>query len=88
MKAKMRCRRAKFCGKSHDKGAIWAGTGSVLVGPLGDPTKGGTEHVEVYIPAIIKNQMVHFNIIGPSRNDSWCPFSRPMWCSGHKTLAL
>ena len=62
--------------------------GSVLVGPLGDPTKGGTEHGEVYIPAIIKIQMVHFNIIWPSRNDSWCPFSRPMWCSGRKTLAL
>ena len=72
-------------------GAIIPGTrtrGSVLVGPLGDPTKGGTEHGEVYIPAIIKIQMVHFNIIWPSRNDSWCPFSRPMWCSGRKTLAL
>ena len=34
--------------------------GSVLVGPLGDPTKGGTEHGEVHIPAIIKIEMVHF----------------------------
>ena len=68
--------------------AIYPSSGSVFGQASKAPTKGGTEHGEVYIPAIIKIQRVHFNIIWPSRNDSWCPFSRPMWCSGRKTLAL
>ena len=39
--------------------------GSVLVGPLGDPAKDGTEHGEVYIPAIIKSKWFILIQYGP-----------------------
>ena len=46
--------------------------GSVLVGPLGALTRGGTEHFEVDIPAMIKIQGVHSKLIRAFWNDFWC----------------
>jgi hypothetical protein len=46
--------------------------GSVLVGALGALTRGGTEHGEVDIPAILKNKGSLFKVIYAFQNDWWC----------------